>query len=66
MSAKERNEHEALCPRCGADAQWLFLDPEKSRVEVNCGDCGRYEMTKEEFDQAAVDSAELSDAEAGG
>jgi endogenous inhibitor of DNA gyrase (YacG/DUF329 family) len=63
MNGKERNEHEALCPRCGAEAQWFFLDPEKSRIEVMCPDCGRFEMTREEFDRAAVDNAELNEPE---
>jgi endogenous inhibitor of DNA gyrase (YacG/DUF329 family) len=63
MNAKERNEHEALCPRCGAEAQWSFLDSEKTRIEVMCPDCGRYEMAREEFDQAAVESAELKETD---
>jgi len=61
MNGKERNEHEALCPRCGAEALWSFLDPEKRAIEVMCPDCGRYEMTREEFDQSAIDSAELEE-----
>jgi predicted RNA-binding Zn-ribbon protein involved in translation (DUF1610 family) len=63
MNGKERNEHEALCPRCGAEAQWSFLDSEKTAIEVMCPDCGRYEMAREEFDQAAVESAELKETD---
>jgi len=63
MNAKERNEHESLCPRCGAEAKWFFLDSEKKRVEVMCPDCGRYEVSREEFDQAAVDSSDLKEAD---
>jgi predicted RNA-binding Zn-ribbon protein involved in translation (DUF1610 family) len=59
MDGKERNEHEALCPHCGAEAQWSFLSSKKSRIEVRCPDCGRYEIDREEFDQAAIDSAEI-------
>ncbi len=63
MNGKERNEHEAPCPRCGADAQWSFLNAEKSRIEVMCPDCGRYEIAREEFDQAAIESAEIEAAD---
>jgi len=63
MNGKEPDEHSAPCPRCGAEAQWSFLKPEKSRIEVMCPDCGRYEMTKEEFDRAAVESAEFNGPE---
>lgn len=63
MNGKERNEHDTLCPRCGAEAQWSFLDSEKTQIEVMCPDCGRYEMTREEFDQAAIESAELKETD---
>lgn len=46
---------EALCNRCGGPAAWHFLDEEETRVEVICPDCGRYEMAREEFDQAEGD-----------
>jgi hypothetical protein len=46
---------EALCNHCGGEAAWRFLDEEESRVEVVCPDCGRFEMTREEFDQAESD-----------
>jgi Zn-finger nucleic acid-binding protein len=59
MNGKERNEHEALCPRCGAWAQWSLPNSDKNRVEVMCPDCGRYELDREEFDRTAVESAEL-------
>ena len=63
MNAKERNEHETVCPTCGADAEWSFLNPEKTRIEVMCPNCGRYEMTREQFDQAMAERAELSESE---
>jgi predicted RNA-binding Zn-ribbon protein involved in translation (DUF1610 family) len=66
MNAKERDEHSAPCTRCGGEAQWSFLDPEKSRIEVICPDCGRYEMSREEFDRVAAESAELNGPESGG
>jgi len=63
MNGKVRNEHEAPCPRCGEEAQWSFLDANKDRIEVLCPNCGRYEMSRQEFDQAAVDSAEIGEAD---
>lgn len=63
MDAKERDEHEVLCPHCGAEAEWSFLNPEKSQIEILCPDCGRYEMTREEFDEAVVEYAELNEPE---
>lgn len=47
---KKEGEREALCGHCGGEATWSFLDEEESRVEVVCPDCGRLEMTREEFD----------------
>lgn len=63
MNGKERNEHQVICPHCGADAEWIILDSGKSRVEILCSDCGRYEMSREEFDEAAVESAGIHEAE---
>jgi transcription elongation factor Elf1 len=63
MHGKERDEHEALCPRCGAEAEWSYVDAEKNRIAVMCSNCGRYEMPREEFDQALVENAELNETE---
>ena len=63
MNGKEQNEHEGLCPHCGAAAEWSFLGPEKSQIEVTCPDCGRFEMTREEFDSAVSDNAEVNEPE---
>lgn len=46
---------EATCSRCGADAGWRFLDEWEKQVEVVCPDCGRFEMTRAEFEQAEAD-----------
>jgi uncharacterized Zn finger protein len=61
MDAKERDEHEISCPHCGAEAEWSFLNEEKTLIEVMCQDCGRFEMPREDFDQAAVENVELSE-----
>jgi endogenous inhibitor of DNA gyrase (YacG/DUF329 family) len=63
MQAVERDEHEISCPRCGADAQWSFARIDKQEVEVVCSDCGRFVMSREEFDAAAAETAPLSDLE---
>jgi predicted RNA-binding Zn-ribbon protein involved in translation (DUF1610 family) len=54
---KERGPREAPCPRCGADAEWSFVNPEAKTVEVVCPDCGRVEMSREEFDLAQTEIA---------
>ena len=61
MFTKERDQHETICPRCGGDASWSLLDEEKRRIEIACPDCGRYEMTREEFDQTATEDAQLNE-----
>jgi uncharacterized Zn finger protein len=59
-----RDEHEFFpCPRCGADAEWSFLDESKTTVQVMCANCGRVEMTRESFDQATTENAELTGQE---
>ena len=63
MNGKERNEHETLCPHCGAEAEWSFLNPEKSQIEVICPDCGQFEMAREEFDSAAIENTEVNEPE---
>lgn len=54
IEAKE-GVREASCAHCGGAATWRFLDEEETRVEVMCPDCGRFEMAREEFDDAEED-----------
>ncbi len=63
VDGKERNEYETVCPRCGADAEWSFLSRDKSRIEVLCPDCGRYEISREEFDLALTERAGIEEPE---
>ncbi len=65
MNGKERDEHVTMCPQCGADAEWSYLNETKTRIEILCSDCGRYEMSRDEFDAAAAESAGLNEAEHG-
>lgn len=65
MNAIQPNQHQSQCPRCGSDADWSYVDAGKTRVEIACPDCGRYEMTREEFNQAAVESAEVNEPDPG-
>lgn len=55
MNRKERGPNEAPCPRCGADAEWSFLDAGETIVEVVCVDCGRTQVPRAEFDYAETD-----------
>ncbi|MBZ5611273.1 MAG: hypothetical protein LAP38_23675 [Acidobacteriia bacterium] len=49
------------CPRCKAEATWLFLDEEKTVVEILCSDCGRFEMSRTEFEKAESDAVEAAE-----
>ena len=49
---RERGQRDVLCARCGGDAEWVFLDTEQTRVEVTCPNCGKFEMSRVEFDLA--------------
>lgn len=46
------------CPRCRGEAAWRFLDEEKNQVEILCADCGRFELSRTEFEQAESDVLE--------
>jgi len=54
----ERGQRDVLCARCGADAEWIFVDREQTRVEVTCPDCGKFEMLRTEFDRAESEIVE--------
>jgi hypothetical protein len=52
---------DALCPRCGSDASWVFIDQERTLVEVSCSNCGKIEMSREEFDRAETELVETEE-----
>jgi len=47
------------CPRCGAEAEWRFLDELKETVEILCSDCGSFEISRAEFEKAEADAVEV-------
>jgi hypothetical protein len=61
--ARERDQHDTACPRCGGEAEWSFASVEKTRIEIMCQDCGRFQMPRDEFDRAAAENAEIGDSE---
>jgi len=48
MIPREPEEGEALCPVCGAEVS--VRGDGRSPVTVTCPNCGRLEISKEEFD----------------
>ena len=41
-----------ICPKCSAEAAWSYPDPDRSRIEVDCPRCGRFQMSRDECLQA--------------
>jgi predicted RNA-binding Zn-ribbon protein involved in translation (DUF1610 family) len=58
IPGEEGDPREAVCPRCGSQAEWTFSAADHSRVEVVCPDCGRFEVSRAEFLQAESELAE--------
>ena len=54
----ERGPRAAICVHCGGDAEWIFADSEKTRVEVTCPDCGKMELSRAEFDHVESEIVE--------
>jgi predicted RNA-binding Zn-ribbon protein involved in translation (DUF1610 family) len=48
----------APCPRCGEMADYRILEGEVVQVEIACPACGRFTMSKEQFDEAVADTFE--------
>ncbi len=55
---EEETSGEATCLHCGGDAAWHFLDEAQSKVEIMCPDCGRYEISRAEFDCREIEVVE--------
>lgn len=60
---RERGQRDTVCTRCGAAAEWMFVDTEQTMVEVTCPDCGKFEMLRTEFDQAESEIVEPAEPE---
>ena len=58
MNDLEHNSPDTVCPHCGVEATWRFLDEEQPMVEIACPDCGRFELSRAEFGQAEFDIAQ--------
>jgi hypothetical protein len=58
---EQQDSPNALCSRCGAEANWHFLDETKQMVEIICPDCGRFEVPGGEFEQAEFDIAQADE-----
>jgi hypothetical protein len=59
----ERGQRDGICTRCGANAEWLFVDAEKTKVEVTCSDYGAFEMSRAEFGQTESEIIEPAERE---
>jgi predicted RNA-binding Zn-ribbon protein involved in translation (DUF1610 family) len=55
MPDLQQNSPDTTCTRCGAEALWSFVDPGEQVVEIVCPDCGRFEISRAEFEQAEFD-----------
>lgn len=61
MNEEQQNTTETLCPRCGAQASWHFLDETKRMVGISCPDCGRFDLPSAEFEVAEFDIAQADE-----
>jgi predicted RNA-binding Zn-ribbon protein involved in translation (DUF1610 family) len=59
----ESGQRDTICTRCGSPAEWIFVDREKTQVEVTCPNCGKFEMLRTEFDQAESELVEPAEPE---
>ena len=63
VNDKQSGRRDGLCPRCGTDAEWSFLDSEQTKVEVVCPDCEAFELPRAEFSQAEAGRAGPGDTQ---
>jgi predicted RNA-binding Zn-ribbon protein involved in translation (DUF1610 family) len=55
---EQEDSPEALCPRCGAEVSWRFVDIAKQTVQITCPDCREFEILRSEFETAEFDIAQ--------
>ena len=61
MNDVQQDSPDTICVRCGAEANWRFLDPTKETIEIVCPDCGRFEVPRAEFEQIEFDIAQAEE-----
>jgi len=61
MDDVQQGSPETICVRCGSEAIWEFLDSEQQTIEIVCPDCGRFEISRAEFEQAEFDLAQAEE-----
>lgn len=49
MKSREPDERDALCPVCGSPVQSVRAVEGSGPVALTCPNCGRLELSKEEF-----------------
>jgi endogenous inhibitor of DNA gyrase (YacG/DUF329 family) len=57
-------EHETgdiTCPRCGDPATWRATDSGGTQIEVECAACGRFSISPEQFEEAALENHDQKD-----
>jgi DNA-directed RNA polymerase subunit RPC12/RpoP len=58
MYTEKQESPETMCSRCGAQANWRFIDADEKTVEIVCPDCGRFEIPKAELERAEFEMVE--------
>ena len=58
MNHIQQNSPDTVCVDCGSEANWPFVDEAQQMVEIVCPDCGRFEVSRAEFEQAEFDIAQ--------
>ncbi|HVW84437.1 MAG TPA: hypothetical protein VHB50_07140 [Bryobacteraceae bacterium] len=54
---REEGVRQAVCAHCGGEATWNFADEQETTIDMLCPDCGRFQMTRAQFDEAESDIA---------
>ena len=57
MNSHDQDSPETLCPHCGAEATCHVTEGEEQLVEIICPDCGQFQLSVAEFEQAQADLA---------
>lgn len=55
MTKQSEESADTQCLRCGAEAEWRFIDEEQKTIEIICPECGRFNVPRLNFEQAQFD-----------